>query len=166
MSETAAGLRRPSTTWEFAVSAADQLVLWSADGAPAVAGEPLRTRTVVLLAAAVYDQAREARLEDAEVASVPLARVYDALRQPASSLLEACPAPAGIGGEERDWLLAQYGTDAAGQVTQAAQDAVNRHLAAAGTNNDVTIADRRPALREAARRRQRETLAALEGDDY
>lgn len=152
MSESAAP-RPPATTWEYAVSTADQLVLWCADTEPEVGQEPLRTRTVVVLGAAIYDQARDSGLEGASVIGVPLARVHDALRWHAASVLEACPAPPHTGGEERDWLLAQYGTPEGDLVVRVAQDVVNRHLADADPHSgDVytSISDRRPALRERA----------------
>lgn len=167
VSEPGVGGRTPETSWEFAVSAADQLVLWCADGSPELGEDPLRTRTVVLLAAALHDRAQDAGLEGPSVIAVPLARVLDALKRHAASALEACPAPAGAGGEVRDWLLARYATADFDQVARAAQDVVEQHLAAHDVTTDgVSIDDRRPALRERARRRQHETLAAFEDEDY
>lgn len=49
--------RAPSGPWAYAVSAADQLLLWHGQGAPALLDEPLRTRAVVLLAACITDRA-------------------------------------------------------------------------------------------------------------
>lgn len=167
MSEAGAGRRMPETSWEFAVSAADMLTRWCADRSPELSGAPLRTRTVVLLAAALHDRAKDAGLEGESVLEVPLARVLDALKRHAASVLEACPAPAETGGEVRDWLLAQYATAEFEEVARAAQGVAEQHLAAHDeTVDDVSIDDRRPALRERARRRQHETLAALEDEGF
>lgn len=109
MSASEAGLRRPATTWEYAVSAADQLLLWGADSTSAGLRQPVRVQAVVLLAAAVTDQARARHLEGTAVTDVSLQDLERTVRHHAASLLEACAAPAGTGGEEAEQLLAAYG---------------------------------------------------------
>lgn len=165
MMKTGAELRQPSTTWDHAVSVADQLVLWHGEAEPRVIGEPLRLRLAVLLGAVIQDCAREAGLDGPGVLAVPLARVSEALRIHAASVREGAPAPAGTGDEFREQLLAEFGSDAFEEVWQAALEVVDHHLSDTDAAvEEASIGDRRPALREQHGRRQCERLAALEGD--
>ncbi|MFE9123737.1 hypothetical protein [Streptomyces sp. NPDC007172] len=105
----ATGVRRPDTDWEYAVSAADQLMLWHAQVAPYTAQEPLRTRSVVLLAACLSNRAQAGQLTGPDVTQVQLPEAATVLEHYA---LQACPAPPGTGDEQRDYLVAAFGTDA------------------------------------------------------
>ncbi|MEV5568383.1 hypothetical protein AB0L54_36855, partial [Streptomyces sp. NPDC052196] len=100
MTDAGAGLRTPGTDWEYAVSAADQLMLWHAQVAPYTAQEPLRTRAVVLLAACLHDRAHAAHLIGPDIAQVELADVATTLEHHALSTLQSCSAPVGTGGEQ------------------------------------------------------------------
>ncbi|WKK27848.1 hypothetical protein QZH56_36985 (plasmid) [Streptomyces olivoreticuli] len=143
-----AGLRPPRTTWEFAVSAADTLVLWHAkDGDPRAGEEPLRLQTVVLLAAAIYQWAGDENQDGAAVAGVPLKVLADVLRGRASEALNKCPAPVGSGAKERAYLLDAHGTASFETVRRTALEVVLHHLDDAASV--VTIADRRRAFQEA-----------------
>ncbi|WP_449479311.1 hypothetical protein [Streptomyces abikoensis] len=159
-----AAVRPPRTTWEYAVSAADRLVLWHADnGAPRVGEDPLRLQTVVMLAAAVHRWASDAQQDGVEVASAPLTALVKLLRERALETLEECPAPAGCGGEERAQLLDQGDVAAFEAVRQTALEAVQHHLDdAVGV---ITIADRRPAFHGAAAR-DRLSVLTDEAEDY
>ncbi|MFF1916150.1 hypothetical protein ACFVYE_32105 [Streptomyces sp. NPDC058239] len=144
---TTDGARRaPSTRWEYAVSAADQLILWHASRhQPELLQEPLRTRAVVLLAACVNDRAVTQHLDGPDIAAVSLGEVLTALDWYAVSSLESSGAPAGSGGEECAELLQAFGTDKFNAVRAAAREALKGHLADGGPHTRIT--DRRQALR-------------------
>ncbi|MFB7552626.1 hypothetical protein [Streptomyces sp. NPDC056154] len=148
MTRDAIDLRHPTTTWEYAVSAADQLVLWHARNNPGLLHEPLRTRIVVLLAACVTDRARTAHLDGPDIIDVALTDVLTALNHYPVSSLESSGAPAGTGGEAAADLLRAYGTSEFDEVRRAGRETLTRHLADGGPH--ARIADRRQALRESA----------------
>lgn len=164
MSDSAGDRRIPVTTWEYAVSAADQLLLWHADTAPDLLREPLRTRTVVLVAAAVADTARVREMAGAAVTGVPLDAAAACVQLHAASALEGCSAPARAGAEEVGLLLAAYGTREFEAVQKTALEVLEHHIQDAG-GGPVTIADRREALQQAARRRHLEALASTVGEE-
>lgn len=143
--------------WECAVSAADQILLWHGQSAPALLEEPLRTRAVVLLAACITDQAVGPTGPD--VLAVPLAALVKCLDRYSASALEAADAPAGTGGEERQELLAAYGTDMFDGVRLAVREALTHHLVDSGPG--ARIEDRRRAFTDVERRRQARLLAEL-----
>ncbi|MGK5548659.1 hypothetical protein ACSNOH_28585 [Streptomyces sp. URMC 127] len=145
--------RAPQTTWEYAVSAADQLALWHADSNPGIGEQPLRHQTVVLLGAAIYQWASNEGADGPGVIDAPLGALINVLRDHAIRALERCPAPADSGAEERTLLVYAYGGPAFDVVQHTALDVVQHHLNDASPVTTVTIADRRPALQEAARRR-------------
>ncbi|MCF3105374.1 hypothetical protein IPZ58_27840 [Streptomyces roseoverticillatus] len=155
--------RAPRTTWEYAVSAADQLVLWHADSNPGIGKQPLRHQAVVLLGAAIYQWASDERQHGPGVADAPLGLLINLLRDQAVSALERCPATADCGAEERALLVHAYGGPAFDVVQHTALDVVQHHLNDAGPATTVTIADRRPALQEAARRRTANSVQDDEG---
>ena len=161
MSESAPVSRAPATTWEYAVSAADQLLLWHADSVPSVLREPLRTHAVVLMAAAVVDTARA---HGVTVTGVPLNAVTECAWLHAASALEGCDAPAGMGGKEVALLLEEYGGGEFEAVQRVARDVLGHHLEEAG-GGPVTIADRVPELRRADRARRLRALADVVGED-
>ncbi|MFE3687790.1 hypothetical protein ACFXPM_31810 [Streptomyces sp. NPDC059095] len=144
MTDARTGLRRPGTDWEYAVSAADQLMLWHAQVAPYTAQEPLRTRAVVLLAACLSDRATAAHLTGPDIAHVQLAGAETVLEHYALSALQAAPAPTGTGDEQRDYLLAAFGDDGFETVRHAVREALAHHIQAVGPQ--ARIADRRRDL--------------------
>lgn len=83
-------LRAPDSSWDYCVSAADQLMLWHGQsGHPHVVEEPLRTRVVVVLAACLVDRAVAMGLDPA-IVDVPLAGALHILNRHPTSALEAC----------------------------------------------------------------------------
>ncbi|MFJ2194175.1 hypothetical protein ACIOJE_40640 [Kitasatospora sp. NPDC087861] len=119
------GAAIPRTTWEHCLSAADQLVL----------RQPLAGREqqeqVVLLAAVLAGCADAAGLTGSRVAEVPLDGLAGLLDAGARIAVRVCPAPPGLGGEQREALLA---LDLAGfrDVQAAAREVLAVHLADAG----------------------------------
>lgn len=141
------GPRAPIGRWEYCVSAANQLVLWHGRTAPHILQEPARTRSVILLAACLYDRAAAAGLDGAAVAEVQLAQAANVLERYMVSALEACRTfPAAEGSDVVDELLADCGTDRIEWVRQRVRQALAHHRADGGPH--VRIADRRSALRE------------------
>ncbi|MFD8851853.1 hypothetical protein [Streptomyces sp. NPDC059604] len=123
-------------------------MLWHGREASRVLEEPVRTRSVVLLAACLRDRAAEAGLEGPEVARVQLGQAAMVLDRYPVSALEACrTVPAAEGGDLVDELLADYGTSAFEEVRRTVRQALDRHRADGGPH--VRIADRRAALRGA-----------------
>ncbi|MFD8822086.1 hypothetical protein ACFV1C_06980 [Streptomyces sp. NPDC059605] len=130
------------------MSAADLLLLWHGRTDPRVVQEPLRTRSVVLLAACLCDLATGSGLEGPAVADIPLAQAVTVLDHHAASALESCrTVPAGQGGDVADELLGAYGTEEFGHALAVCRQALAHHLADGGPR--VRITDRRPALHDA-----------------
>ncbi|WP_424893463.1 hypothetical protein [Streptomyces sp. XH2] len=155
-------LRPPRTTWEYAVSAADRLLLWHAENGHQDAGEePLRLQTVVVLAAAIHWWASDAQQDGPAVASAPLTVLAGLLREHALQLLRECPAPAGCGGEQRTRLLDSGETFEHARRTALAT--VQHHLDDA--TGVITIADRRQIF-HAATPRAVSALLTDEAEDY
>ncbi|MEU9197740.1 hypothetical protein [Streptomyces hundungensis] len=152
MADVGAGLRRPDSDWEYAVSAADQLMLWHARVAPYTAQEPLRTRAVVLLATCLIDRATAGQLTGPDIVQVQLVEAATVLERYVLSALQACPAPADTGGADRDHLLGVFGDDAFETVRHAVREALTHHLQVAGPH--ARIADRRRDLTGLDRQRQ------------
>ncbi|MFD0296439.1 hypothetical protein ACFWJS_28495 [Streptomyces sp. NPDC127061] len=144
-----ASLRQPTTTWEYAVSAADLLALWHARSHPGLLGKPVRTRTVVLLAACIIDRARGAGLSGAAIVDVALADVLATVDRYALSSLEGCRAPAGIGGEAAADLLRLYGTLEYAEVHGAVRTALTGISRTAGRTPASPTAARRCARQPA-----------------
>ncbi|MGP3983621.1 hypothetical protein [Streptomyces sp. KR80] len=153
----------PTMDWEYALSAADELVLWhlatDTEEGQARAVRECQAHVVVLVAAAVHDRAVATGLVGAGIAQVELAEVLQGLRHHAASLLEAAPATAGLGAEQREELLADYDSDAFAVVRAAGERVVARHMADGGT----TLAGRAAAM--AAERRARRLRQLENGAD-
>ncbi|MFI1798969.1 hypothetical protein ACH427_16710 [Streptomyces sp. NPDC020379] len=155
-------LRPPRTTWEYAVSAADRLLLWHAENGHQDAGEEsLRLQTAVVLAAAIHRWASDAQQDGPAVASAPLTVLAELLREHALQLLQECPAPADCGGEERARLLDS--DEAFEHARRTAVATVQHHLDDA--TGIITIADRRRVF-HAATVRAGLGLLADEAEDY
>lgn len=159
--------RAPEGPWEYALSAADELVMWHLDTAEArddraddVAAR--HTQVVVLLAAALYDRGVAAGLAGADLARVELGLVSGALEHHAASIIEAAPATAGLGGEQREQLLAGYGTPAFDDVRTAGL----RVLAGHTRDGGVLLADRAAALAAESRARRLRRLEDWIGEEY
>ncbi|WP_424893251.1 hypothetical protein [Streptomyces sp. XH2] len=156
MSERKSQARTPRTTWEYAVSAADQMVLWHADASPGMSGEPLRTQAVVLLAASISQWAATAGREGPEIIGAPLEALSQSLRECPVSALRECPAVESCGAAERAHLLDAHGGPVFAAVQHATLDVLRHHLRDSSTTGSaVTIADRRAALQAAAAARSR-----------
>ncbi|GHH57548.1 hypothetical protein [Streptomyces candidus] len=141
-------LRVPDSLWEYAASAADQLMRWHAHGVPGRMEEPRHTRAVVLLAAAITEQARSAHTDVAPakaVLAVELGAADRVIEHYGAPALQVCPAVPGVGQEERDALLAVYGTTEYTSVESHVRAALTAHLADADDPH-VTIAGRREAM--------------------
>ncbi|MCX5207554.1 hypothetical protein OG897_39890 [Streptomyces sp. NBC_00237] len=141
-------MRHPSSVWEYAASAADQLLRWHAHGTPDRMEEPRHTRAVVLLAAAINNEVTEADAglaPPAAVLAVELANADRAVDAYAASALQLCPATPGVGLEERDALLTLYGTTEYSAVETHVREALAAHIADAD-NPQITIHGRRDAL--------------------
>ncbi|MEU9321114.1 hypothetical protein [Streptomyces sp. NPDC048295] len=129
------------------MSAANQLVLWHGRTAPHILQEPARTKSVILLAACLYDRAAAAGLDGAAVAEVQLEQAANVLERYLVSALQACTMfPAAEGSDVVDELLADCGTDGFEWVRQGVRRTLAHHRADGGPH--VRIADRRSALRE------------------
>ena len=162
---------RPATLWEACVSAAGLVVDIGAAEAPGEVVLPAREQTAVVLAAAMHHQLVLRGLDDdvervREVWLLGADGLAGTLTVSAYSALQAAPAVPGVGGEQREQLLA----DGAAQhpdarvrwerVRVAAVDAVTAAAREAAVPEDqarpVVLAD---VLDTEARRRQ---LARLE----
>ncbi|WP_280685164.1 hypothetical protein [Kitasatospora sp. MAA19] len=120
------GAAIPRTTWEHCLSAADQLVLRQP-----LAGREQQEQVVVLLAAVLAGCADSAGLTGSRVAEAPLDGLAGLLDAGARIAVRVCPAPPGLGGEQREALLA---LDRSGfrDVQAAAREVLAAHLADAG----------------------------------
>ncbi len=148
MSECAGSHRAPATTWEYAVSAAGQLMLWHTGTTADVLREPLRTRTVVLVATAVAGTARIRGTAGPAETGTPRWRACSCTH---ATALEGCGAPAGAGAEEVGLLMAAYGAPEFEAVRTAALEMLEHHLQDA----DGTLgSDRRPGRGPAPGRAQ------------
>ncbi|MFJ7497834.1 hypothetical protein ACIQZB_43475 [Streptomyces sp. NPDC097727] len=142
---TGDGLRAPGTRWEYAVSAADQLLLWHGRTVAGLVEHPLRVRAVVLLGACIADRAEGAGLDGPAVAEVVLADVVRAVDHFAVSAMESCrTVPEDVGGEVVEELLRDYGTPGFEAVRQVVREALVCHISDSGPH--ARIVDRRQAL--------------------
>ncbi len=176
---TVTRMEQPGTTWEFSLSAAEELVLWhlASGDVPSVVRQ---RRTTVLVAAAVHAVAADAGLSGQQVADVPLvaavgqASVLTTLRDYALSALEAAPVGE-LGNGDREELLAAYGTGGWGDVQTAALEVVDHHvLDAVGVGRPYpSIRDRAAAMARtvaevarARRKRMHDDLADAEVEQW
>ncbi|MFJ4672723.1 hypothetical protein [Kitasatospora purpeofusca] len=138
---------QPRTTWEYCLSAADELTRIQA---PADAAR--HAQTVVLLACVIAAGADGAGLTGTQVADLPMdgtGGALDMLQVAARLSVRAAEAPPGLGGEQRAELLAADREDFAA-VQALAEDVLRVHLAAAPPGGVPTV---RVCVRTAARRR-------------
>ncbi len=163
---------QPGSTWEFSLSAAEELLLWHLASGDAPPVDQQR-RTVVLVAAAVHAVAAGAGLSGQQVADVLLAApagsadVLGTLRDYALSALEAAPVGE-LGGGEREELLAAYGTGRWQGEHNAALGAVDHHVQdAAGAGQPYpTVRDRAAVMARARRERMLAGLADAEVEPW
>jgi hypothetical protein len=146
----------PRTTWEYCLSAADELVLWHLrQGAEIPAAS--RAQAVVVIGSAAYALASSISLEGPRIVGLPLTgpagqptSVHGVLRHHALSALQACPDDE-LGASEREQLLASYGTDPFDLVMDAAVDVITHHARSSKEAGQPhpTIRDRAPAMAHA-----------------
>ncbi|QIQ06153.1 hypothetical protein [Streptomyces liangshanensis] len=141
--------------WEYALAAADELVLWHLGTAAARQDRVEEVQAhhapvVVLLAAALHDRALAADLAGTDLDRVELAAAYQVLEAHAVPAVEAAPAAPGLGGEQRAQLLAERETPAFEVVRTAALRVLAGHLADGGP----LLADRAGALAAEGRARR------------
>jgi hypothetical protein len=137
---------RSAGDWEYALSAGDELVL--AHLGSVSPGGPVRARqphVVVVLAAAVWAEAQRAGLHGPSTSEVRLDAVARGLADGPGELLAAAPAVGGLGGEQRDELLADPA--GLGEAASLVGDVLAGHLASgAGTLADHLTRDSRAEL--------------------
>ncbi|WP_405690943.1 hypothetical protein [Streptomyces sp. NBC_00057] len=137
--------RAPRSRWEFAISAAEQLLLWHGRTDPQVLQEPLRTRSVVLLGACIATPAVTAGLDGSDVSKVPLADAATVLERYVASALESCrDVPDSVGGRVVDEILSVYGQPQFEEIRHVVRETLAHHMADSGPH--VRIIDRRQAL--------------------
>ena len=162
---TPEALRAPESTWEYCLSAADELVAWHlAQDAPASVTTDLHPHVVLLLAAAIHARATEARLQGPAVADVALdgpGGVVDLVIRDARTVLRA--APARPGEAQREQLLDSPA--ALLPTVQVAAAFVLLHHAATAGAVGATIRERATAMSAARRRQQVRAVADIMGDD-
>lgn len=130
-------LPSPRTTWEYCLSAADELVLWHIREGGAVP-EAARPRVVTLMGAAVYGLATSISLSGPGIADLPLtgsggssASIRGVLRYHALAALQRCPFDV-RGAAEREELLAAYGSDTFVSARDTAITVIDHLVRAAG----------------------------------
>ncbi|MFJ2648074.1 hypothetical protein ACIO1C_15220 [Streptomyces sp. NPDC087420] len=141
--------------WEYALAEADELVLWHLGTAAARQDRAEEVQehhgpVVVLLAAALHDRALAADLAGTDLDRVELPAAYQLLEEHAASAVEAAPAAEGLGGEQREQLLADRESPAFDIVRTAALRVLAGHLADGGP----LLADRAGALAAEGRARR------------
>ncbi|MFD4528444.1 hypothetical protein ACFWP7_31900 [Streptomyces sp. NPDC058470] len=147
-------LRPPQTTWEYCLSAADELVLWHMRQGKDVP-EVDRPRVVTLIGAAAYGLASSISLEGPAVAGLPLtgpdesrsASVRGVLQHHALAALQTCPYEV-LGAAEREQLLATYGSEPFELAREMAIEVITHHTRSSGEMGQAhpTIRDRAPAM--------------------
>jgi hypothetical protein len=144
----------PQNTWEYCLSAADELVLWHLrQGADLSAAD--RPQVVVLIGAAAHGLASSISLDGPEIAGLPLtgpdegrsASVRGVLQHHALSALQTCPDDA-LGASEREELLTLYGSEPFELARQVAVSVVTHHARLSGETGQPhpTIRDRAPSM--------------------
>ncbi|KOG26343.1 hypothetical protein ADK35_04510 [Streptomyces viridochromogenes] len=154
---TTDALRPPRTTWEYCLSAADELVLWHMRQGGDVP-EADRPRVVTLIGAAAYGLASSISLEGADVVGLPLtgpdesrsASVRGVLQHHALAALQTCPYEA-LGAAEREQLLAAYGSHTFDLARETAIAVITHHARSSSQTGQPhpTIRDRAPAMADA-----------------
>lgn len=147
-------LRPPRTTWEYCLSAADELVLWHMRQGESVP-EADRPRVVTLIGAAVYGLASSISLEGPDVAGLPLTgpdesrsvSVRGVLQHHALLALQRCPFEV-LGAAEREQMLAAYGSRTFDVARETAVAVITHHARSSGQTGQPhpTIRDRAPAM--------------------
>ncbi|MEU6353163.1 hypothetical protein ABZ896_28205 [Streptomyces sp. NPDC047072] len=147
-------LRPPRTTWEYCLSAADELVLWHMRQGRDVP-ETDRPRVVTLIGAAAYGLASSISLDGPDIAGLPLtgpdesrsASVRGVLQHHALTALQTSPYEV-LGAAEREQLLAAYGTSAFDLARETAVAVITHHAQSSGQSGQPhpTIRDRAPEM--------------------
>lgn len=144
----------PRTTWEYCLSAADELVLWHMRQGEDVP-EAERPRVVTLIGAAAYGLASSISLDGPDVAGLPLtgpdesrsASLRGVLQHHALRALQTSPYEV-MGAAEREQLLAAYGSPAFDLARETAVAVISHHARSSGQTGQPhpTIRDRAPAM--------------------
>ncbi|WP_331720287.1 hypothetical protein OG985_50130 (plasmid) [Streptomyces sp. NBC_00289] len=147
-------LRPPRTTWEYCLSAADELVLWHMRQGEDVP-EADRPRVVTLIGAAAYGLASSISLDGPDVAGLPLTgpdesrsvSVRGVLQHHALRALQTSPYEV-LGAAEREQLLAAYGSPVFDLARETAVAVITHHARSSGQTGQPhpTIRDRAPAM--------------------
>ncbi|AVH61715.1 MULTISPECIES: hypothetical protein [Streptomyces] len=161
----------PRTTWEYSLSAAEELVTWHL--AHSQEPPPDGRETTVLLAAAVHALAAGAGLSGPQVASLLLAApagqdsVLNTLQGHVLSALQDSPADA-LGSSEREQLLAAYGTGEFTAVQEAAQRVLHHHVQDADGHGQPhpTIRDRAHSMADARHQQLLKDLARVQVEPW
>jgi hypothetical protein len=166
MSDTGTPPRIPRTTWEYCLSAADELVLWHLNETGGTAAvRALQPEVVVLLAAAAHSAAETAALSGPQIAQVQLtapdgqASMLATVHWHALSVLQACPATDRLGERQRTQLIDAYGTAAFTAVQDAAEEVLQRGVADEEPMHP-TVADRAAVVAKARLRRTEDDARA------
>ncbi|WP_031045626.1 hypothetical protein [Streptomyces sp. NRRL F-5650] len=144
----------PRTTWEYCLSAADELVLWHMRQGGNVP-EAERPRVVTLIGAAAYGLASSISLDGPDIAGLPLtgpdesssASLRGVLQHHALRALQRSPYEV-LGAAEREQLLAAYGNPAFDIAREAAVAVITHHARSSAETGQPhpTIRDRAPAM--------------------
>ncbi|MGW0493540.1 hypothetical protein [Streptomyces olivaceus] len=147
-------LRPPQSTWEYCLSAADELVLWHGRQGGSIR-EADRPRVVVLIGAAAYGLASSISVDGPDVAGLPLTgpdesrsvSVRGVLQHHALRALQTSPYDV-LGAAEREQLLAAYGTPVFDLAREAAIEVITHHARSSEATGQPhpTIRDRAPAM--------------------
>lgn len=139
MGDRIANGRMPENDWEFALSAANELVLWHQATADESMSPDRQTLTVVLVGCALHSAAVAQHLSGPALAHVHLDAALTTVSSHSLSALEAAPVVPGLGAEQHHELTRGSLVD---EVRADAVVVLERHLADGGQ----TIADRAAAL--------------------
>jgi hypothetical protein len=150
-------VRPPQTTWEYCLSAADELVLWHLRQGESISAAD-RPQVVVLIGAAAYGLASSISVDGPQIAGLPLtgpdegrsASVRGVMQHHALSALQTCPDDA-LGATEREELLTSYGSEPFELARQEAVSVVTHHARHSGETGQPhpTIRDRAPSMARA-----------------
>jgi len=139
----------PGTTWEYCLSAADELVLWHLQQGENLEAESERPSVVVLIAAATYALSSSISLEGSQIAHLALGSpggaggILGVVRHRPLAALRGWPADA-MGRAETDTLIAERDSDSFEAVRSAAESVITHHVrsAAEAGRPHPTILDR------------------------
>jgi len=126
----------PGTTWEYCLSAADELVLWHLQQGEILEAESERPYVVVLIAAATYALASSISLEGSQIARLALGSsegsggVLGVVRYRSPAALRTWPEDS-LGSVEADDLIAGQDGVFFTSVRAAAEAVLTHHVRAA-----------------------------------